>query len=44
MLVVTLGVAPLLFARGNFKELTVPLKFMPQEGEALVNFRGQVES
>jgi uncharacterized lipoprotein YajG len=32
MLVVSLGVAVLLFARGNLKELTVPLKFVPQEG------------
>src|SRR5947209_5577543 len=31
-LVVSLGVAALLFARGNLKELTVPLKFIPQEG------------
>jgi uncharacterized lipoprotein YajG len=31
-LVVVIVCAPLAFARGNLKELTVPLKFVPQEG------------
>lgn len=30
--IVVLCLAPLVFARGNLKELTVPLKFAPQEG------------
>src|ERR1041385_5130881 len=31
-LVLIVACAPLAFARGNLKELTVPLKFVPQEG------------